>query len=116
MVGEHCLQTNPAVRRRHGHGGTVLCPLCGEFQAETVQHMLFECQALQQCRDRLWRDVEVVTPRALLREMNCRQARDRAIFIFSGFGCGYLPQWKDTYAAILNFVATMYIRHSELVI
>ncbi len=117
MVGEHRLQDN-MVRVTRGLGGVTpaVCQLCTSFEQENLQHMLFQCVALQETRVRLWGEVEAVAPPALTLEMNSLGARERTIFILAGFRSGYIPEWEDTYKAILSFVVNMYIRRSDYVV
>ena len=63
---------------------TGLCKLCNDMQI-TVEHILFECNALHYSRDLLWNDVKNVGLKGLIDDLNSLSSRDRTTMILNGF-------------------------------
>ena len=115
MVGEHRLQDNVVRVTRGQHGAApAVCQLCDSFQQETVEHLLFQCSAHEELRSTWWREVEAVAPPVLLGELSRMGARERTVFILSGLRSGFIPEWEETYTALLNYAINLYLHRTAI--
>jgi hypothetical protein len=70
--------------RYAGNGASVLCGKCNQYQAETVAHILFQCEGSVDFRSILWSDVIDMCPPALLLQMNTMTSEDKTAFLLTG--------------------------------
>ncbi len=55
----------------------------------------------------------ITAPPALAAELEMMTAKQRTVFIMSGFKSSYITEWEETYNAALNFVTSMYIKRTS---
>ena len=84
------------------------CILCADNVIESVDHMLFKCEALNCYRDDLWKEVLESAPEAMKYEFHRMTDKEKCIFIFSGFRCKFVTEWRDLYISVMKFCTNMY--------
>jgi hypothetical protein len=104
LMDRHCLREATC----HYNKSSPNCILCTDNVPESVCHMLFRCKALDCHRDLLWKNVLESAPIALQYELHNMSDIERTVFIFSGFRCKFVIEWKDLYIELINFCTNMY--------
>ena len=88
----------------HAYGSD--CALCGQYGAQHLSHILYECNETNDLRQQMRNSV----PQNLLTSMDKLSVYERTKFIMNGFNVMYVHEWQDIYNAILIFVNTCYNR------
>lgn len=87
-----------------------LCHKCDENVPDTIEHMLFDCVALEDTRKTLWEQVICSCPSSILAEQILSMPLcERATFMLSCLGNGYIEEWTDLYTCIVNFIYRLYV-------
>ena len=94
--------------------GNSNCKLCGNFDIETVEHILFKCTALAIYRESLWENILSKLPDALKQSVLNMLYKQRTIFFLSCMSNSYIHEWREIYKAIANFIYMMYIHRALL--
>ena len=80
-----------------------------KHEPESIEHMLFKCDAHTVVREPLWLNVLEQCPSDILRrqimELN---AYDRATLLINGLNNAYTAEWSNFFIAIITFVCNMY--------
>ena len=111
ICGEHCLTSNVG---KYTNSTTRLCPLCDDFESETVSHMLFVCTRLTGVRGNGIGILEGKMPHAMYECLCGMNNMDKAIFVISGMRSPFIAEWIEIYTAIATFVYTMYQERHRL--
>ena len=90
------------------------CKLCGSFELETVEHILFKCNALDVYRGSLWENILSRLPEPLKQSVMLMSYRERTIFFISCMHNSYTQEWREIYKAIANFIYMMYVYRAML--
>ncbi len=90
------------------------CSLCDLYETESVVHLLTGCTALQVQRDRLWDEHMRDIPRGMADSMSSMGPRDRVVFMLSGFGSPYIPEWQSVYEGMARYIASVYTTRLNL--
>ena len=106
LVEQNCLNS---VVGRYDHSSQ-LCNLCDSREVETVSHMLFTCEYLQDLRHSQWQMVKNSAPPALRLELDNMNDSEKSVFILSGLKCPYTAEWADMYINIINYCYELYIK------
>ena len=99
----------------HGDQGQTLnpsrrCPLCEEYDADNVPHLLFVCTYFSGLRDSLWDNVLDKMPMPMRQHVLGLNVEDRTRFILSGFNAKFTREWLDLYGAIAIFAHCLYVK------
>ena len=87
------------------------CQLCGSFETETTQHVVFECEGLEVIRRPNMMRLHEAMPYAMKLSYNELINTEKLDFILGGLRCNrYEHQWKDIYASISKMILELY-RH-----
>ena len=104
LVSKTCLSSDVCMY----NGVSPVCTLCDAVARETVYHMLFDCEAFSDTRNRMWSECEYNIPEAMFRELSVMSSKQKVEFIVSAFRCDYTDGWSDVYKTIADFCYTMY--------
>ena len=85
---------------------TAFCS-CRVDQIKSIDHILFECGTLNECRDQLWKRVVEVAPRRFISDINETNIKNKTVLILSGLGGNYLPEFEVLYTEILLFTVKL---------
>ena len=106
MGGQPC-----KYQRNFGHSR---CKICESFEAETAEHILFKCNALEQYRSILWENVLLKLTEPLKESVMQMTHNERTVFLVSCLNESYINEWRDLYKAIANFIHKMYVHRALL--
>lgn len=84
------------------------CPLCGDFNADTVPHLLFVCGNLSTLRNDLWRNVVDNMPEQMALHVAKLNVENKTRFLLSGFNGSFTVEWIEVYGAAAVFVHRLY--------
>ena len=98
-------------QRNFGHSR---CKICGDFESENIEHILFTCNALEPYRNILWDNILLKTTNPLKLDIMQMTIRERSTFLLSCLNESYTPEWKDLYKAIAHFIYKMYVHRALL--
>ena len=84
------------------------CAICGDFEADDVPHLLFTCHHFLTLRDPLWGNVISTMPEPMVQHVIGLNAKDRTIFLLSGFHVSFTSEWIDIYGAVAVFAHRLY--------
>jgi hypothetical protein len=111
LTGNHSLNSG---KYRHVVN-TSLCQLCNSFQAESLCHMLFQCEGLNSTRSELVVKMTDAMPAAMKLELQGMTDSDKTGFILTGMNCdAVIPEWYNIYTGILVYISGMYKKRGEL--
>ena len=104
-------------------GSRKRCQICDDFSVETMEHIVFSCNALRDIRYRLLYDLMDSMPAAMKTSFSELSCKSKLEFIISGLGSEtYIPEWQGVYANACSFIhglyrerAAMYKRLDEIV-
>ena len=102
VSGNHVMR-----QRRCKPGTSAFCQDCCDMVDDSVQHMLFECSGLSECRQHAWQHVLNNSPQALAKQLECMSNICKTHLILCGYG-SYVNEWCDLYIVTCNFVCDMY--------
>ena len=85
-----------------------MCDKCTSFKLETLAHILFECELEESVRILEWEKTKAVTPPVLTEEIERMDINKRTVFILSGLGGQYTPEWGKTYSSLANFITKVF--------
>ena len=94
---------------------TSVCTLCGLYELESATHMLVECVALAEHRERLWTQTLQCIPPGMASSMQAMGPGEKTQFILSGLAVKYIYEWQPIYEAIGCFVDTLYKARGGLI-
>ena len=87
------------------------CKLCGSYEIETVQHVVFECDGLAIIRGPNMMRLSEAMPNAMIDSYGRLDNNEKLDFLLSGLGYDkYEDQWRDIYASISKLIMELY-RH-----
>ena len=113
LQGESCLLVDSNKITKNG----VICRLCSSGQPEDLAHLLFDCELFQELRNTLWTNVQSEAPFAMLTDTGLMSPWQRTVFLMSGLGGVFIPEWANLYDVVLEFIYRMYkcrLRQEEL--
>ena len=84
------------------------CEACDDRLVEDAKHVLFECKGNSRKRLPLWQSILNCCPDQLSRELRQMPIDDRVVFLLSGLGNSFIPEWSNLYNAIAKFVHILY--------
>ena len=87
--------------------GFSLCESCDNFVANTIEHVLFDCNANHVKREVLWNNVLELCPRALIIGLDNMSNKDLCVFILNGLNSKYIMEWGFLYSALVTFMYEM---------
>ena len=88
--------------------GKEICKSCESYSSNSVDHILFNCDLLQERRLVLWHNVEEACPYQLCQAMQHMSSVDLCKFILNGLNVPFTPDWNELYCCILNFTYEIY--------
>jgi hypothetical protein len=104
LVGNHVIS-----ERLRQRGVSRMCQQCTMMVADSVPHMLFECECAANVRQHLWTDIIRSSPTALYQEMTRMSNIDLYIFWMSGFhSTSFIKEWSEMYINICKCVYVIY--------
>ena len=80
---------------------------CEYNQVKTVEHILFVCKKLKSSREHYWKSVVKLAPKRLFDDLNDMSVNSKTIFLISGFGGTYVPEFHLLYTAVLMYIIQM---------
>ena len=84
------------------------CEACDGRNVEDAKHILFECTGNARERIALWQTILDCCPDQLSRELMQMSIHDRVVFLLSGLGNCFIPEWSVIYNAIVKFIHSLY--------
>ena len=84
------------------------CELCTLEKANSVEHIVFECEINHDIRTNLWEVVLETCPHQMILEMNAMSTYQRIEFILNGFFCPYVSEWTPLYISLCNYIYCVY--------
>ena len=93
--------------------GRDVCSVCTKYCCNSATHVLFECDICDHIREDLWSNVLTASPAPLAEELMEMNSYECTRFILNGMNCKYVPEWKDLYISLCNFVYKMYTHYSS---
>ena len=79
-----------------------------------VSHILFVCQALDSIRSSLLNEVQKKSPANIIRTINRMQLEEKTRFILNAFYAPYIPEWKNMYDSVSNFIYRMIVKYETI--
>ena len=93
-----------------------LCFNCSMFVNDSIEHMLFECDTLQDTREILWNDVINACPSVIFRQqLEAMEPWRRATYLISCLNYSYVVKWDKLINRILCFIHAMYEKKRSLI-
>ena len=104
------LTGNNAIAERLRQAGiSRTCQQCSMMVADSISHMLFECECANQTRRNLWANIIRNAPEALVEELSGMTHKVRSEFLLSGLNNSVLVyEWDSLLIAVCQFVVQMY--------
>ena len=91
------------------------CKLCDSFETETIQHVVMECNGLNDVRGPLMMRLREAMPQAMRDSFAVLNNTEKLIFLISGLGCDkYDQQWNEIYVRISKLIFELYRNRSFL--
>ena len=91
------------------------CKLCDSFETETIQHVVMECNGLNDVRGPLMMRLREAMPQAMRDSFAVLNNTEKLIFLISGLGCDkYEQQWNEIYVRISKLIFELYRNRSFL--
>ena len=90
------------------------CKLCNDMQI-TVEHVLFDCNALSDIRELLWYDVSNVGLKGLVNDLNSLSSRERTAMILNGFNVKYVREWYELYCTVADFIVGVIQEYENII-
>ena len=91
------------------------CPVCDYGSVNSIGHILFECDILQEMRDKQWECVCEVCPNQLCMEMKNMSVYHRCTFILNALDCSLVTEWLDLYSQLVQYVVLMYKSYTKAI-
>ena len=116
LMGCHRLNT---CLYRYGQNeiASPLCNECSFYEEETVDHMLFRCSSLSHLRRDLWNKVMLMSPSEVLNREMCSMSWTKlSTFILSGLHNSFVPEWKEFFDAMCEFVYKLYTQRVKRIV
>ena len=90
-------------------GSQKRCQICDAYTVETMEHILFSCDALREVRTTVLSELMDSMPGAM-RKSFCELSNKRKLeFILSGLGSDtYIEEWQYVYIKTCCFVHSLY--------
>ena len=93
------------------YGHNQRCKLCGSYETETIQHVVFECDGLENIRGPNMQRLCDAMPNAMRNSYGDLTNLEKLDFLLSGLGCDrYENQWREIYVSISKLILDLY-RH-----
>ena len=93
----------------------VRCQICHDFSIDSAFHVLFECDTLDNIRNKLLSAIKDSMPEYIRLHYDMLLPNDRMCFLLSGFGLlKYDESYVNVYKASAKFVFQMYKTRFEL--
>ena len=91
----------------------MMCRMCTSGTSDSPAHVLFECTALQDARDRAWADLSRVMPNAMLQSVGNMNSNEKLKLMMSCYGGNYIPEWDELYGNTAKMVFKLYTARYE---
>ncbi len=111
-AGEHGLRTGRARFVVH----TCVCQHCDMYEAETVEHVIYQCShpRVAAVRDRVMQNIADLMPRPMKDDVAAMTNEQKSVLFLSGLGGGYVAEWQHIYVNIAQAISNIYKMHIEL--
>ncbi len=104
-----------ACRSKYTENVNNLCSLC-DCDIESVEHMLFDCNALSNIRLELWYEISNSCPSDILKDqIESMTSYNRSNFLLGGLANSYIREWDSSYCKIATFIHRMYMHRNKMV-
>lgn len=90
--------------------------MCDLYVSEDVTHLLFECDSESDARDEFWRNLSVVSPVELYKQMERMCLIELTEFLLAGFRCIYTPEWENMYTIVCLYINSVYNRRRNSIL
>ena len=84
------------------------CKLCSANCKEDPQHIIFNCNELQEVRNTKLLEMYSVMPKSMVNNMLDMTVSQQAMFILSPLRSLYIPEWNDIYVSIASLIFEIY--------
>ena len=85
------------------------CQICTSFNSETFEHTVFNCDRLNNTRERLIDNLREVMPQNMWTDFIRMPGSQKLKFLLSGLMCDeYMPEWKDIYLRTSDLIFELY--------
>ena len=91
-----------------------ICSCCDSHMVNNVSHILFVCKALDSIRSSLLNEVQKKSPANIIRTINRMQLEEKTRFILNAFYAPYIPEWKNMYDSVSNFIYRMIVKYETI--
>ena len=87
--------------------GFSLCESCDIYATNTIEHLLFDCDANSVKREGLWNSVLEFCPIALIIRMDSMSKKDLCVFMLNGLNSEYIMERDLLHGALITFMYEM---------
>ena len=90
-------------------GSRVRCQICSQYVIETREHIIFDCDELNDVRVTLLRDLFECMPIGMRNSFSNLNSVGKLEFLLTGLGSDlYIDEWKIIYSNAARFIHNMY--------
>ena len=106
-------KVNRCTFKYNNESNTARCRKCNSQDAESVQHVLFDCQSTRALRESLWTKVRNVALPNLISSIEIMPSDQKLSFVLNAFRCKYIIEWSKTYEVLLDYIVYVYNNHTR---